>query len=423
MTSFKIGLPSSSLLYQSLTKKEAMTIDDLMDRIEKYAKVEDVTCLNAGENGRAKLTTKGSEKTENQKKGGKNGGKNGSKNGGNHDVLKTFQAVNTVFKEPIYKILAKIKDEPFIKWPQKMGGDPSKRNNALRCAFQKEGGHKIEHCKALKSHLEELAQSGHLSDFVEKRTEKVAANREARPDNVLEDDAGHEFAVIHGASDIKQIQGNSARMEVKKLTAVMQAFQIDPAKSESGKRRRAEDVNYNKHIVFTDEDLVGVRTPHHDALVITLRIANFDIDKFLVDQGSSSEVMYLDLFRKLKLSVADLKEATVTLVGFAGKMTMPLGKIVLPVRAGNVSKMIEFLVVDIDSPYQAILGRGWLHAMKAVSSTYHQKLKYVTEQGVMEIHDDQAMARRCFIAAIRPKPEKKIGQPSKKDEEGETPSK
>ena len=123
--------------------------------------------------------------------------------------------------------------------------------------------------------------------------------------------------------------------------------------------------------MFTDEDLVGVRTPHHDALIITLRIANYDVDKLLIDQGSSSEVMYLDLFRKLKLSIADPKEVTVPLVGFAGKGTIPLGKIVLPVRAGGISKMIEFLVVDIDSPYQAILGRGWLHAMKAVPSTYH----------------------------------------------------
>ena len=75
MASFKIGIPSSSLLYRSLTKKEAMTIDDLMARIDKYAKVDDVTHPNTGENGRAKLTTKVGEKTENQTKGGKNGGK------------------------------------------------------------------------------------------------------------------------------------------------------------------------------------------------------------------------------------------------------------------------------------------------------------------------------------------------------------
>ena len=172
--------------------------------------------------------------------------------------------------------------------------------------------------------------------------------------------------------------------------------------------------------MFTDEDLVGVRTPHHDALTITLRIANYDVDKLLVDQGSSFEVMCLDLFRKLKLSIADLKEATVPLIGFAGKVTIPLGKIVLPVREGAISKMIEFLVVDIDSPYQPILGRGWLHAMKAIPSTYHQKLKYVTERGVMEIHGDQAMERRCFIA-----PEKKDDKPNENvgEHEGQMPSK
>ena len=70
-----------------------------------------------------------------------------------------------------------------------------------------------------------------MNEFVEKKAEKIAANGDTRPDNVLEDDAGHEFAVIHGASNMKQIQGNSARMEVKKLIAVMQAFQIDPAKT------------------------------------------------------------------------------------------------------------------------------------------------------------------------------------------------
>ena len=181
MASFKISLPNSYLLHQSLTKKEATTIDDLTARIEKYAKVEDVTRLSAGENGRAKFAGKSSDKVENQKKGSKNGGKSGSKSGNKNDAPEAFQAVNIIFKEPIYKILAKIKDEPFVKWPRKMGGDPSKRNNALRCDFHKEGGHKIEHCKALKSYLEELAQTGHLNEFVEKKAEKIAAKETRGP--------------------------------------------------------------------------------------------------------------------------------------------------------------------------------------------------------------------------------------------------
>ena len=100
-----------------------------------------------------------------------------------------------------------------------------------------------------------------------------------------------------------------------------------------------------------------MRAPHHDALLITLRIVNQDVDRLLIDQGSSSEVMYLELFHKLKLNIADLKEATVPLVDFVGRITMPLGKIFLLLMVGNISKLIEFLMVDIESPYHAILGR------------------------------------------------------------------
>ena len=43
------------------------------------------------------------------------------------------QVVSSVFKEPVYQILKKIKNEPYFKWPNKMGGDPSKHNQSLYC--------------------------------------------------------------------------------------------------------------------------------------------------------------------------------------------------------------------------------------------------------------------------------------------------
>ena len=45
------------------------------------------------------------------------------------------QIVNTVFSEPIHQILEKIKNEPYFKWPNKMGGDPMKRNQSLHCQY------------------------------------------------------------------------------------------------------------------------------------------------------------------------------------------------------------------------------------------------------------------------------------------------
>ena len=45
------------------------------------------------------------------------------------------QLVNSMFKEPVYQILEKIKREPYFKWPNKMGGDPTKRNQSLYCHY------------------------------------------------------------------------------------------------------------------------------------------------------------------------------------------------------------------------------------------------------------------------------------------------
>ena len=36
--------------------------------------------------------------------------------------------VNVAFKEPVHKIVDRIKNELFFRWPKKMGGDPSRRN-------------------------------------------------------------------------------------------------------------------------------------------------------------------------------------------------------------------------------------------------------------------------------------------------------
>lgn len=52
---------------------------------------------------------------------------------------------------------------------------------------------------------------------------------------------------------------------------------------------------------FTYKDMRGVDTPHNDALVIKVNINTFDVKRILIDPGSSSEIMYHSLFKKLKL--------------------------------------------------------------------------------------------------------------------------
>ena len=42
---------------------------------------------------------------------------------------------------------------------------------------------------------------------------------------------------------------------------------------------------------------MGTIQPHDDALVVTLRIARFDVKRVMVDQGSVAEIMYPDIFK------------------------------------------------------------------------------------------------------------------------------
>ena len=66
---------------------------------------------------------------------------------------------------------------------------------------------------------------------------------------------------------------------------------------------------------------------------------------------------------------------------------------------------VYFIVVDVFSPYTAIMGKPWLHSLGAVSSTLHQKVKYPSGGQVLEIVRSQSMARQCLIATIQHKPE------------------
>ena len=61
---------------------------------------------------------------------------------------------------------------------------------------------------------------------------------------------------------------------------------------------------------------------------------------------------------------------------------------------------VDFIVVDSYSPYIAIVARPWLHALGAVSSTLHQKVKYPSLGQVKEIVGNQFMVGQCMVAAI-----------------------
>ena len=103
----------------------------------------------------------------------------------------------------------------------------------------------------------------------------------------------------------------------------------------------------------------------------------------------------------MKVPLNKLSSAGIILPGFNGATTLTMGDITLPVEAGPVIQQVLFSVVEDLGPYNAIVGRAWLHAMKAIPSTYHQTISYLTSAGQIDLLSNQLAARQCYKLSVQ----------------------
>ena len=64
--------------------------------------------------------------------------------------------------------------------------------------------------------------------------------------------------------------------------------------------------------------------------------------------------------------------------------------------------MVQLIfVVRVPSAYNAILGRSGLNTLKAIVSTHHLLVCFLTKEGVGEIHGDQMVAQYYFMISAK----------------------
>ena len=152
-------------------------------------------------------------------------------------------------------------------------------------------------------------------------------------------------------------------------------------------------------------DTQGVQFSHNDAIVVALDIANYDVRRILVDNESSADILFYSAFSRMATLGGHLRPICSPLIGFTSDAVPTEGMIALTVTAGQHPKqsgaLVNFLVVEAPSAYNAILGRPGLNALRAVVSTYHLKLKFPTDKGIGEVRGDQALARHCYNIALQ----------------------
>ncbi|GKC05989.1 hypothetical protein Tco_0997599 [Tanacetum coccineum] len=116
-----------------------------------------------------------------------------------------------------------------------------------------------------------------------------------------------------------------------------------------------------------------------------------------------------------------LRSTQMDLVGFAGGVVKPLGKIELEVVFGDGglfrTMMVSFTVVRAPSPYNVIFRRMGLRPLRAVSSTIHSLVKFPTPRGITTLVTRSAIIFECQRLERKQMVEQEVNQNDNQEKE------
>ncbi|KAJ9539548.1 hypothetical protein OSB04_032281 [Centaurea solstitialis] len=269
-----------------------------------------------------------------------------------------------------------------VRWPKK-SDKPSKDKDQNRwCDFHDDHGHTTDECISLKKEISYLKSKGHLKGLIPEEQGRPVSPVHTKVVNC-----------ITGGLEVCGLTYSAAKRHAR------DGPDEHPIPGEA--RSKTEKELDAMAITFDQDDTQGVHHKHHDALVIQLTIGNCSTKRILIDGGSSANVIFADTLKVMGIERSEIVRRSTTLIGFNGDPMNTLGEIILPVFAKGIDKQTKFNVVDYQSAYNVILGRPWIHEMKAIPSTYHQKIKFPSPWGIQEIASENKVARECYKITMK----------------------
>ncbi|XP_065622798.1 uncharacterized protein LOC111985693 [Quercus suber] len=184
-----------------------------------------------------------------------------------------------------------IKDEGSLTFPEKLKGDPNKRSKDKNCRFHRDHGHDTADCYDLKQQIEALIRQEKLQKFVNKeRTDQQHQEQPPRQENKCP---------RQPIGDIRMIVGGTATMGSSKKArkAYLRMVHNIQLTGSVPKIARIE----SPIVGFSEEDARRLHHPHDDALVVTLRVGDFNMHRVLIDNGSSADILYYPAFQQMRI--------------------------------------------------------------------------------------------------------------------------
>ncbi|XP_034674419.1 uncharacterized protein LOC117905643 [Vitis riparia] len=142
-------------------------------------------------------------------------------------------------------------------------------------------------------------------------------------------------------------------------------------------------------IVFSDDDLPPEGSNHVRPLFIDVVCSGRRVPSVLLDNGSALNICPLVTAIALGFSPADFGASTQTVRAYDGTQRTVMGTLSTHVMIGPVSYSIVFQVLRIQSSFNLLLGRPWIHKAGAIPSSLHQKVKFIHEGCIITIQSDR----------------------------------
>ncbi|GKV17775.1 hypothetical protein SLEP1_g28236 [Rubroshorea leprosula] len=354
---------------------------------------------------------------------------------------------------PRSQILAQIQN--WVRRPPPPLYESPRADKSKHCDYHRTYGHNTEDCQHLNDELEFLACNGKLEGYVQKphaqqptqthfvqgydrpqgQRYQLDGAQDAYQDNPYPSEQGRAY---RGRPFNRRGQGQRAAVQNQKDkkgvgyagipppsgTINMISCGVHSGGQSAGARkayaRQVMTVNKNKPlkrpfeeaewentpITFSPADYKraegepDIMMPHADPFVATVHIGNHNVNKVFIDTGSSLDILYWSCFQKMQLNPDSLQKYEGPIYGFDNQPVPVEGVITLPIYVGSEPRFrmasVTFLVVKMESAFNAILGRATLCELKAVISQPHLCMKFPTPQGVGVLKGNQKMAIACY---------------------------